>query len=62
MKSISIIKEKMPGEYRVIALPEDVVRYVSAGFKVYVEEGAISQAHQRYRKPICQPRCHPGKA
>lgn len=39
-KSVSVIKEKAPSEKRVIVTPSQIPSFISAGFKVYVEEGA----------------------
>lgn len=39
-KRISIIKEKIEGEKRVILLPEDLKIFIKNGFEVFVESGA----------------------
>ena len=39
-KTISIIKEKRDGEYRVILTPREVKLFISNGFRVLIEHGA----------------------
>lgn len=39
-KTVSVPKEKRPGETRVSLLPDNVRRFIEAGFTVFVERGA----------------------
>jgi alanine dehydrogenase len=41
-KAVSILKERLPNETRVVLLPPEVKLFTSAGFQVYVETGAGS--------------------
>ncbi len=41
-KSVSILKETMRDECRVILLPRHIFQFCQAGFKVFVEQGAGS--------------------
>src|SRR5579862_7116661 len=40
MKKIGIIKEISPGECRVAATPETIIKMIKAGLEVYIEAGA----------------------
>ena len=41
-KSVSILKETMRDECRVVLLPHHIFQFCQAGFKVFVEQGAGS--------------------